>query len=126
MRQVLSKYANQAYLDALVAYQLKDARNLDLHSRKFVQLIKDIDKLLASDDNFLLGTWLESAKALASNPTDLRQARPRSYAFYSYIQCSDTLSHLYLELEFSNAILRLESDICSLCCSSMSGMRGHR
>ncbi|PKI62945.1 hypothetical protein CRG98_016584 [Punica granatum] len=72
-RQVLSKYANQVYLDALSAYQEKDASKLDLYSQKFVELIKEIDELLASDDNFLLGTWLESAKALASNPTDLRQ-----------------------------------------------------
>ncbi|KAI8545871.1 hypothetical protein RHMOL_Rhmol07G0071100 [Rhododendron molle] len=72
-RQVLSKLANQVYLDAIIAFRDKDAKTLSSKSRKFQQLIKDIDKLLAADDNFLLGTWLESAKKLALNPSELKQ-----------------------------------------------------
>ncbi|XP_057513131.1 alpha-N-acetylglucosaminidase isoform X2 [Actinidia eriantha] len=71
-RQVLSKLANQVYLDAVSAFQDKDVNALSSQSRKFQQLIKDIDKLLAADDNFLLGPWLESAKKLALNPSELR------------------------------------------------------
>lgn len=73
MRQVLSKLANQVYLDAINAFRRKDVKALNVHSQKFIQLIKDIDVLLASDDNFLLGTWLESAKLLAENPSEMRQ-----------------------------------------------------
>lgn len=62
-------------MDAVTAYQGRDVKAYSLHSRNFVQLIKDIDVLLASDDNFLLGTWLESAKKLAANPTERRQVR---------------------------------------------------
>lgn len=72
-RQVLSKLANQVYLDAIIAFRDKDAKTLSSESRKFQQLIKDIDELLAADDNFLLGTWLESAKKLALNPSELKQ-----------------------------------------------------
>ncbi|KAF3975930.1 hypothetical protein CMV_000840 [Castanea mollissima] len=36
------------------------------------KLIKDIDILLAYDDNFLLGTWLKSANKLAKNPHELK------------------------------------------------------
>ncbi|XP_074308411.1 alpha-N-acetylglucosaminidase isoform X2 [Silene latifolia] len=72
-RQALSKLANEVYLKAVNAYQQKDLRALDDHSQKFLQLIKDIDELLGCDDNFLLGTWLESAKRLASNPQEMRQ-----------------------------------------------------
>ncbi|XP_058225311.1 alpha-N-acetylglucosaminidase [Rhododendron vialii] len=72
-RQVLSKLANQVYLDAIIAFQDKDAKTLSSESRKFQQLIKDIDELLAADDNFLLGPWLESAKKLALNPSELKQ-----------------------------------------------------
>ncbi|CAK7330911.1 unnamed protein product [Dovyalis caffra] len=72
-RQVLSKLANQVYKDAMIAFQRKDARALNLHGQTFLQLIKDIDVLLASDDNFLLGTWLESAKKLALNLNDMKQ-----------------------------------------------------
>lgn len=72
-RQVLSKLANQVYLDAVNAFRRKDVKALNVHSQKFIQLIKDIDTLLAADDNFLLGTWLESAKMLAENPSEMRQ-----------------------------------------------------
>ena len=74
-RQVLSKLANQVYLDAVTAFRDKDVKVLSSQSRKFQQLIKDIDKLLAADDNFLLGSWLESAKKLALNPSELRLVR---------------------------------------------------
>ncbi|MQL72419.1 hypothetical protein Taro_004759 [Colocasia esculenta] len=72
-RQVLSKLGNQIYLDVMVAYIEKDVNALTLRSQKLTELIKDIDTLLASDDNFLLGTWLESAKSLATNQKERKQ-----------------------------------------------------
>ena len=53
-RQVLSKLANQVFLDAVTAFKRKDLKALNLHSKKIIQLIKDIDILLTSDDNFYL------------------------------------------------------------------------
>lgn len=79
-RQVLSKLANQVHIDTLIAFRRKDIKAFDLHSQKFLQLIKDIDVLLASDDNFLLGTWVESAKKLAVNPSEMRQVRTNSFS----------------------------------------------
>ncbi|XP_027340103.1 alpha-N-acetylglucosaminidase isoform X2 [Abrus precatorius] len=72
-RQVLSKLANQEYIKAVTSFQEKNIEPLQFHSNKFLQLIKDIDVLLASDDNFLLGTWLEGAKKLAVNPSEIKQ-----------------------------------------------------
>ncbi|KAJ0095775.1 hypothetical protein Patl1_17155 [Pistacia atlantica] len=72
-RQVLSKLANKVYSDAMVAYRKKDGKAFSLCTQKFLQLIKDTDVLLASNDNFLLGTWLESAKKLALNPSETKQ-----------------------------------------------------
>lgn len=69
--------ANQVYHKAVTSYQKKNIEALQFHSNKFLQLIKDIDVLLASDDNFLLGTWLESAKKLAVNPSEIKQVRDR-------------------------------------------------
>lgn len=80
-RQSLSKFANQVYLDAVHAFQKKDAKALSVNVRKFLQLIKDIDKLLAADDNFLLGPWLESSKKLAVNSDEMLQVKPFSFAF---------------------------------------------
>lgn len=74
-RQALSKLANDAYLKAVTGFQHKDLKALVIYSQKFIELIKDIDEVLASDENFLLGTWLDSAKRLASNPKEMRQVR---------------------------------------------------
>lgn len=74
-RQSLSKLANEVYLKAIYAFRDKDAKALSFHSLKFLQLIKDIDKLLAADDNFLLGTWLDSAKRLSLNAEEMKQVR---------------------------------------------------
>lgn len=74
-RQVLSKLANEVYLDVMKAYKKHDADGLLIQSQKFLELIEDIDTLLGSDDNFLLGTWLESAKALALSEKDRKLVR---------------------------------------------------
>jgi Alpha-N-acetylglucosaminidase (NAGLU) C-terminal domain len=74
-RQALSKLANQVYLDALTAYGMNNLNTLNLHSKKFLGIIKDLDTLLASDDNFLLGTWLKDAKSLAMTSSERKQVR---------------------------------------------------
>ncbi|XP_019427591.1 PREDICTED: alpha-N-acetylglucosaminidase isoform X2 [Lupinus angustifolius] len=72
-RQVLSKLANQVYINAVTSFQKKDIDALRSHSNNLLQLIKDIDVLLASDDNLLVGTWLESAKKLAVTASEIKQ-----------------------------------------------------
>lgn len=95
-RQVLSKLANQVYLDAVIAFRQKDVKNFDLHSHKFVQLVKDIDTLLASDDNFLLGTWLESAKKLARNRREMEQVSVVT-SLHLHFSCLEPIDLIQLE-----------------------------
>ncbi|PHU30481.1 hypothetical protein BC332_02574 [Capsicum chinense] len=98
-RQSLSKLANQVYLDAISAFLHEDAKALSLQSQKFLQLIKDIDKLLAADDNFLLGTWLESAKNLAMNSDEMKQyewnARTQITMWYDNTKYNQSKLHDY-------------------------------
>jgi alpha-N-acetylglucosaminidase len=77
-RQCLSKLANEVYLDAMSSYQKQDFNGLNFHTKKFLELIEDIDTLLAADDNFLLGTWLESAKSLAMTEDECKQVASHS------------------------------------------------
>jgi alpha-N-acetylglucosaminidase len=55
------------------SYQKKDLNGLNFHTRKFLEIIVDIDTLLAADDRFLLGPWLESAKSLAMTENERKQ-----------------------------------------------------
>ena len=57
----------------MAAYNAKDAAAYRKSSQEFLQLIYDIDELLATNDEFLLGTWLEDAKRWGQ--TDAERAR---------------------------------------------------
>ncbi|KAK9277974.1 hypothetical protein L1049_027531 [Liquidambar formosana] len=72
-RQALAKYANQLFLKVIEAYQLHDVHAVACHSQKFLDLVNDMDTLLACHEGFLLGPWLESAKQLALNKEQEKQ-----------------------------------------------------
>ncbi|XP_066379796.1 alpha-N-acetylglucosaminidase-like isoform X1 [Miscanthus floridulus] len=98
-RQYLSKLANEVYLDALSSYQKKDSNGLNSHTRKFLEIIVDIDTLLAADDNFLLGPWLESAKSLAITEKERQQyewnARTQVTMWYDNTETEQSKLHDY-------------------------------
>ncbi|CAM0873248.1 unnamed protein product [Alopecurus aequalis] len=98
-RQSLSKLANKVYLDAMNSYQKKDSSDLNFHTKKFLELIVDIDTLLASDDNFLLGPWLESAKSLATTEDERTQyewnARTQVTMWYDDTKTEQSQLHDY-------------------------------
>ena len=66
-RQVLSNLAFQFRKDVVSAYQRKDRQALDVASARFLQLIRDMDELLATREELLLGKWLADAKRWATN-----------------------------------------------------------
>lgn len=72
-RQALAKYANQLFLEIIKAYQSNDVNEVTRRSQTFLELVEDIDTLLACHDGFLLGPWLESAKKLAENEEQEKQ-----------------------------------------------------
>lgn len=98
-RQVLAKLSNQVYWDAIKAYRQNDVDELTLQAQKFTELIRDLDTLLATDENFLLGTWLETAKKLAANDEDKRQyewnARTQITMWFDNTQTNQSQLHDY-------------------------------
>lgn len=96
---MLSKLANQVYIDAVTSFQQSNANDLALQSQKFIELIKDIDTLLASDDNFLLGTWLDSAKNLATSESEMKlyewNARTQVAMWYDTTETNQSKLHDY-------------------------------
>lgn len=61
-RQVLSNYANVLHRTLIEVSQKKDANAFKKASGQFLQLIDDIDELVATRKEFLLGRWLEDAR----------------------------------------------------------------
>ncbi|WP_432714563.1 alpha-N-acetylglucosaminidase [Pedobacter sp.] len=66
-RQVLANYSNVLQESFAMDYQNKNFADFDKKSVKFLELIDDMDMLLATRKDFLLGRWLNSAKRLGSN-----------------------------------------------------------
>ncbi len=61
-RQVLSNHAAVSHGAIVQAFQAKDDSAFASASEQFLQLIRDLDGLLATREEFLLGCWLEDAK----------------------------------------------------------------
>jgi alpha-N-acetylglucosaminidase len=72
-RQAMSNQACQLYEQTMAYYRDKEAAAYRDGSQHFLELIRDLDELLASSDEFLLGRWLEDAKRWGQ--TDAERAR---------------------------------------------------
>jgi alpha-N-acetylglucosaminidase len=69
-RQVLSNHAAILHLELREAYQAKDTQAFGKASARFLGLIRDLDELLATRRDFLLGRWLEDAKRWGANDAE--------------------------------------------------------
>lgn len=84
-RQVLAKSANQLYYEIISAYQSGNLEELGAKSKTLLELVSDLEQLLASDEGFLLGGWLESAKALAKDQQQI--VKVLILLYLSFMKC---------------------------------------
>ena len=61
-RQVLANYALPLQRRFVTAYQNKNQPEFSKYSKEFLELITDMDKLLATRKDFMLGPWVASAR----------------------------------------------------------------
>ncbi|GAB2818627.1 alpha-N-acetylglucosaminidase [Ferruginibacter profundus] len=61
-RQVLVNYASVLQQQFVTAYKEKDITAFLKYSQQFIELIDDVDQLLATRKDFLLGPWIASAR----------------------------------------------------------------
>ncbi len=66
-RQVLANYALPIQRRFVAAYRKKDLATFKAESTKFIALIEDMDKLLATRKDFLLGPWVADARKWGEN-----------------------------------------------------------
>jgi len=71
-REVLAQLTIPVSLNFSAALDAKDLNAAQLRhtGELYVQVLRDLDSLLATDSAFLLGTWLASARKLGGNATD--------------------------------------------------------
>jgi alpha-N-acetylglucosaminidase len=69
-RQVLANYADTLQRQFVAAIKKQDRQSYHQLSAEFLGVIDDMEKLLATRKDFLLGTWLEAAKANGKTPAE--------------------------------------------------------
>jgi alpha-N-acetylglucosaminidase len=62
-RQVLANYATPLQQKCAKAYLNKDIKAFKLYSTQFIELINDMDALLATREDFLLGKWIADSRS---------------------------------------------------------------
>lgn len=62
-RQVLANYADTLQQEFAAAYHQGDAARFKTLSHQFLALLDDMDQLLATRKDFLLGSWLDASKS---------------------------------------------------------------
>ncbi len=66
-RQTLANYSNMLYIKFKEAYKKKDIEDFKKYSLRFLDVISDMDRLTATRKDFLLGSWINSAKTWGTN-----------------------------------------------------------
>lgn len=69
-RQVLANYGNVLQQKFAQAYRDGNIGSFKKYSNDFLDLIADMDKVLATQKDFLLGTWLRDARNQATNEAE--------------------------------------------------------
>jgi len=69
-RQVLANYANTLQPKIIKAYNSKDTVAFKQYSTDFLQLMDDMDQLLGTRQDFLLGKWISDARSNGITPQE--------------------------------------------------------
>lgn len=69
-RQVLANYALPLQAKWKSAFKDKDSAAFTAHSRRFLQLMSEMDALLATRKDFMLGPWIASARRCGTTPAE--------------------------------------------------------
>lgn len=70
LQQVLSNRAQEYYFRMTDAYHNKNLLEFESNSRKFLEIADDMEAVTSSSTYYMLGRWVEQAKALADNADD--------------------------------------------------------
>ena len=70
-RQTLADHADGVHSHLVKAWRAKDAARFAQASQRFLELISDLDELLSTREEFLLGAWLADARRWGATPAEI-------------------------------------------------------
>lgn len=69
---MLQNKVEQLYARIVVCLEWETCSEFDVYIQQFQLLLNDLERILWTNDKFLLGTWLDSAKSLATNGNEMK------------------------------------------------------
>ena len=69
--QALANLAPSWYNSAEAAYRRGDVEDLHIQATTFIEVLEDLDRVLATRREFLLGPWLEAAKVTDTRNSEI-------------------------------------------------------
>ncbi len=66
-RQCLQLGFDTIYHKLLAAYKQSNQTDFSTYSKLMIEILDDMNAILSTNENFLLGKWINSAKALATS-----------------------------------------------------------
>jgi alpha-N-acetylglucosaminidase len=103
-RQVVGDVAGTLYGDVVDAYQRKDREALAAAGERFLESIRDVDRLLATRREFLLGKWLADAKRWATNDEEWSLYEWNARNLITLWGPRDSILHEYAQRQWSGLI----------------------
>lgn len=104
-RQVLSDYAKYLHERMVLAFQKKDKERFMEYSGKFLNIIKDEDRLLSTRKEFMLGTWLAEAEKAGGTPEEKRRFVTNAKRLITTWTDTDSDLHDYANKEWSGLLI---------------------
>lgn len=71
-RQMIQNKVEQLYLKIVTSVDQQSLNEFDRYVHQFELLLNDLERILRTNNKFLLGNWLESAKNLATNDHEMK------------------------------------------------------
>lgn len=94
-RQVLANYADQLQQQIAVDYKNKNLESFKVNSNKFLNLLDDIDRLLLTRKDFLLGKWVNDAGRMGTNKEEKLQFERNAKTLITLWSDKDASLHEY-------------------------------
>ena len=104
VRQTLSNYSNSVQQEFARAYMQKDWERYEEKKTEFLTLIDDMDRMLGSHKDFLLGKWLSDARRRGSTPKEKDLFEMNARDLITLWTSPDCKIHEYASKEWSGLL----------------------
>ena len=103
-RQVLANYALPLQKKWVNAFRAKDTAGFRNYSRQFIELIDDMDRLLSTRKDFLLGPWIASARNWGNTPAEKKQYEMNARDLITLWGDANSPLHEYADRQWSGLL----------------------